>query len=151
MNPVSQAVQAPGGWTLLHAAALHMHCIEAFTTLLEFGADIQKGNEESHTALPFAAESGQMEIVRLIILEQMEIVRLIILEHWPEGLGVANEDLVRPLHCAAAQRLTEVVNLSLERWPEGLRAINKHLDTPLDVAAKFKRTEVVELLKSWGW
>jgi ankyrin repeat protein len=139
MNTVSQAVQAPGGWTLLHAAALHMHCIEAFTTLLEFGADIQKGNEESHTPLPFAAESGQMEIVRLIM------------EHWPEGLGVANEDLVRPLHCAAAQRLTEMVKLSLERWPEGLRAINRHLDTPLDVAAKFKRTEVVELLKSWGW
>jgi hypothetical protein len=55
-----------------------MHSIEAFTTLLEFGADIQKGNEASHTPLHFAAESGQMEIVRLIM------------ERWPEGLRAIN-------------------------------------------------------------
>jgi ankyrin repeat protein len=114
--------------TPLYEAVRVKRSMDAVNILLEFGADVKKGDLmlNYNTPLHAAVMSGDMESVRLL------------LERWPEGVRAQNSAWYTPLHVAAEQGKTDMVRLFLEHWPEGLKVENWYGNTPLHAAAVAK-------------
>jgi ankyrin repeat protein len=103
--------------------AVQRRRMDAVKILLEFGADVKKGDLMMNTPLHAAVWSEDMELVRLL------------LERWPEGVRAHNWVLTTPLHAAAERGKTDMVRLFLGHFPEGLRVKNGYGNTPLHAAA----------------
>jgi ankyrin repeat protein len=162
VDPVSAARCTP----LLRAAQFNN--ANTLKLLVEFGADVRKNDATGCIPLHFAAKSGDIEVVRLLLEQwpegvvaknhyadtplqwatremRTEVVRLLV-DCWPKGNRVKDREGNTPLHSAAVTGNPETVRLLVERWPGGVKVKNKARQTPLHWAAEAGRTEVVRLL-----
>lgn len=111
--------------------------------------DIRKVDEDDRTALHIAAESGNLEIVKLLV------------ESDPEILERKDESNRTALHYAAYEGHLSVVEYLIQKAPQLVNKANKNVErkpfiqkeenfTPLHYAAQEGRLEVVRFLVDHG-
>ena len=110
--------------------------LEEVETRLKKPQDPSASNAIGQTALHFAAESGHLECVRLL------------LEAGANCNLAGGQHGLRPLHCAVASGNVEVVRLLLEAGAACNQAY--HSQAPLHIAALRGDVEVVRLLLAAG-
>jgi ankyrin repeat protein len=113
--------------------------LAAVQLLVEHGADVKDADDDyKATPLHYAAEGGEIEVVRFLV------------ERWPEGIRERKSNGDTALHLAALWQRTEVVTFLLERWPEGIRETNVLGQTPLHITARIGDNETARaLVERW--
>ena len=122
------------GLTPLHLAAGFSPNPEVAELLLEWGADITRGDDWNRTALQWAAWNGGPESVALLL-------------EWgatPEQRD--NNDYKRPLHYAAAYNPDKAVAELLLQWGANVAAQTYNHQTPLHLAAQYNSDKDVAAL-----
>jgi ankyrin repeat protein len=119
-------------WTPLHYAA--GRSAGAVKLLLEHGADEQKRDAQSNTALHLAAKAGYTDAMRLLM------------ESWPDGIRDKGDYENTPLHFAAYYGKTDALRLLIEGWPQGMKEKDTEGGTPLHLAAMRGKTDAARVL-----
>jgi ankyrin repeat protein len=123
-------------WTALHAASMHgePRVVEA---LLSAGADVNATDTVSRSALSWAAEEGDIDIVQLLLKGKADV------------RNTTENSKYTPLHFAAMKGNKAVVVLLLDAKAE-INARNKSGETPLKLALSNDHKEVGEVLRDRG-
>ena len=146
--------------------------VEAVRALLKQGADVNAAQGDGMTALHWAAESGNVEIVAMLIFAGANlegVTRLgdytplhlaskagqgpaaeTLLEAGADANAITSTGAARPLHFAAAAGSARTVTALLDHGAEIDAKESQWEQTPLMFAAAFNRIEAVNLLVERG-
>ena len=141
---ITALLRAKGGLTrlelraeqdILYAAANGY--ADAIVRHIENGGDVNKTNRRGYSALHFAANSGYVEVVRVLVANKVEVN------------AAANKYRKTGLHYAARHGRKEIATLLLENGAN-VNALDRSGRTPVDIAEHYRRSETVALLREGG-
>ena len=110
---------------------------EAILRYIEKGGDVNKTNRKGYSALHFAANSGYVEVVRVLVANKIEVD------------AAANRYNKTGLHYAARHGRKEIATLLLDKGAN-VNAVDRSGRTPVDIAEYYRRSETAELLRERG-
>ena len=120
---------------ILYAAAKGY--ADAIVRHIENGGDVNKTNRRGYSALHFAANSGYVEVVRVLVANKVEVN------------AAANKYGKTGLHYAARHGRKEIATLLLENGAN-VNALDRSGRTPVDIAEHYRRSETAVLLRESG-
>ncbi|MCE2993293.1 MAG: ankyrin repeat domain-containing protein, partial [Candidatus Jidaibacter sp.] len=110
---------------------------------LNAGVNVNAVNNDGHSALHWAADSGNMAIVKLLIKEAAAVNAV------DKAVNAVDKYGDTPLHWAIRANHTAVVELLIETGAK-VNAVDKYGSSPLHLAALNGNEKVVELLCTHG-
>ena len=141
---IAALLRAKGGLTrlelraeqdILYAAANGY--ADAIVRHIENGGDVNKTNRRGYSALHFAANSGYVEVVRVLVANKVEVN------------AAANKYGKTGLHYAARHGRKEIATLLLENGAN-VNALDRSGRTPVDIAEHYRRSDTAALLRESG-